>query len=120
MAIKNVLERYRSVDAADVSAQIISPVTSIKFLDNVLIELLFSGAPEGSFYVEVSNDYNPNTNTAGTWIPLDFQASDVLVSGAIDIMAEINQTPAPSMRVRWEPTLGSTGALTIWISAKEV
>ena len=119
MAVKNVLERYKSVDAGDASAQIISPPTSIKFLDNVLFELLFSGAPAGSFYIEVSNDYNPNTNDPGVWIPLDFQASDVLVSGPIDIMAEINQSPAPYIRVRWEPTSG-TGALTIWISAKQV
>ena len=119
MAVKNVLERYKSVDAGDASAQIISPPTSIKFLDNVLFELLFSGAPAGSFYIEVSNDYNPVTNDPGTWIPLDFQASDVLVSGPIDIMAEVNQSPAPYIRVRWEPTSG-TGALTIWISAKQV
>lgn len=119
MAVKNVLERYKSVDAANASSQIISPVTTIKFLDNILFELLFSGSPAGSFYIEVSNDYNPITNTPGTWIPLDFQASDVLVTGAIDIMAEVNQSPAPYIRVRWEPTSG-TGALTIWVSAKEV
>lgn len=119
MAVKNVLERYKSVDAANASSQIISPVTTIKFLDNILFELLFSGSPAGSFYIEVSNDYNPITNTPGTWIPLDFQAADVLVAGAIDIMAEVNQSPAPYIRVRWEPTSG-TGALTIWVSAKEV
>jgi len=120
---KNVLERYQSVINGDLSAQLISPVTNIKYLDNLLIELVCTGSPNGTFYVEFSADYNQdlnqNTLNPGTWVPLDFGTQTPTITAATDIMLDLNQMPAPYVRVRWVPVSG-TGVLNMWITAKGI
>ena len=118
---KNVLERYQSIVNGNLSATLTSPVTNIKYLDNVLIELICTGSPNGTFFVEFSADYNQDLNqnalNSGTWVPLDFGTNPPTITTATDIMLDLNQMPAPFVRVRWVPVSGS-GTVNMWISAK--
>lgn len=122
MPRKNVLERYQAITNGDMSASIISPVTSCKFLDNIFIELVATGTPNGTYYVEASNDYqidiDGNVLNAGTWVPLPIVESTA-INGAANIVFDINQLSAPFIRMHFVRT-GGTGTLQMYISAKEI
>lgn len=123
MPRKNVLERYQSVTAGDMSGAITTPVTSIKFLDNVLIEFVSTGSPDGTYSVEVSADYQQdldgNVIQAGNWTELEFNPVPAITSAG-SVVLDMNQLPAPYIRAKWAPNMGSTGALNVFISAKEI
>jgi hypothetical protein len=122
MPRKNVLERYQSVVNGDMSGSITTPVTSIKFLDNILMEFVATGTPAGTYSVEVSSDYQQdlegNVLVAGNWTPLTFSPVPT-ISSAGTVVLDMNQLPAPYIRAKWEPTSG-TGVLNVFISAKEI
>jgi hypothetical protein len=122
MPRKNVLERYQSITNGNMSGALTSPVTSIKYLDNILMEFVATGAPAGTYSVEVSADYQQdlegNVINAGNWTPLDFTPSPI-IAAAGTVVIDMNQLPAPFIRAKWTPTSGS-GVLNMFISAKEV
>lgn len=123
MPRKNVLERYQSVSGGDMSGAITTPVTSIKFLDNVLMEFVSSGAPDGAYSVEVSADYQQdlegNVLNAGNWVALDLSPVPN-INAAGSVMIDMNQLPAPFIRAVWTPNVGSVGTLDVYITAKEI
>lgn len=122
MPRKNVLERYQAIAGGDMSGDITSPVTCIKFLDNVLIEFVASGSPVGEFKIEVSSDYETdgfgNVIVPGNWVALPLVPS-ASISAAGSIIVDMNQLPAPYIRARYVCASGS-GSLDMFISAKEV
>jgi hypothetical protein len=122
MPRKNVLERYQAITNGNMASSITSPVTNIKYMDNVLIELVSTGSPVGQYYVEVSGDYqidnNGNVLVPGNWVPLYLNPSPA-ISAAGSVMIDANQLPAPYIRVRWAPSSGS-GTLNMFITAKEI
>ena len=122
MPRKNVLERYQAITAGNMSGNLTSPVTNIKFLDNVLMEFVATGSPGGSYSVEVSADYqtdnNGNVINAGNWTALEFNPSPI-ITGAGTVVIDMNQLSAPYIRAKYTRTSG-TGSLNLFISAKEV
>jgi hypothetical protein len=49
-----------------------TPPSNIQFLDDIGIQLNWSGSPVGNFQIQVSADYDPNEGIAGAWIPILF------------------------------------------------
>jgi len=102
-------------------ASITSAVTSIQNVDNVGVQLDFTGAPVGTFAIQVSADYaqdqNGNVLDAGHWIALPVSAA--AAGAANDIYFDLNQLSAPWIRVVYTRTSG-TGVLNVSVTAKEI
>lgn len=131
MSRKNNLRLFKTVDAGDMSAaSITSQITSIQFLDNVGIQINFTGAPVGIFQVEVSADHaqdlNENVTVIGQWTPilLSYKSGGVMVtenfvptSVGSPIYLDLNQLSAPYIRLVYTRTSG-TGVMDAFITAK--
>lgn len=112
MGRKNTI-LFQNVTNGDMSSNITSPVTDISYMDNVGIELVFTGTPSGTFYVEASND-------GATFTAMDFGSPGPLASGsASSIILNIQQCPYRQLRVRYVRSSGS-GTLNCWLSAKQI
>lgn len=123
MPQKNVLKPYHAIVAGNMSGNITSPVTCIQYLDNCLIQLNFTGTPTGTFSVQVSADYarddQGNVTNAGNWVPLTLSPSPSAAGAANQIIIDMNEMPAPYLRVVYTFTSG-TGTLDMYITAKSV
>lgn len=121
MSRKNNLQVFQLITAGDMSAaSLTSPVTNIQFLDNIGIQLSWTGSPVGTFTVQVSADYNQdslgNVLAAGHWVTLTLPTSPTTASGS-PIYLDLNQLSAPWIRVVYTKTSG-TGSLSAFITAK--
>lgn len=105
------------------TATITSVVSNIEFLDNIGIQLVFTGAPVGTFAVEISADHAQdqmgNVTVAGNWVPITLSPVPS-ASGSADVIAiNITQQSFPWMRVKYTRTSG-TGTLNGFICAKMI
>lgn len=104
------------------ASPITSPVSSIEFLDNIGVQLNYSGSPTGYFQVQVSIDYNQDLNgkvtNAGNWVAISFagQGTNVPVILGSPIYLDVNQISAPWIRIFYSG--GGTGNLNAWVSGK--
>lgn len=119
---KNNLQSYQIITAGDMSADITSAVTNIQTLDNIGIQLNWTGSPVGVFEVQVSIDYAQdnfgNVINAGHWTPIDFQVGPSTTDGS-PIYLDLNQLSAPWIRTFYDRTSG-TGTLSAYITAKMI
>ena len=125
---KSNLKQFNTIANGDMSLPTItSAVTNIEFLDNIGVQLEWSGAPVGIFQIQVSIDYNQdsfgNVLNAGTWVPIIFPSpisgSDIPTSSGSPIYIDMNQLSAPWIRVVYNGASG-TGTLNAWIAGKMV
>lgn len=122
MSRKNNLLRFQNIVNGDMSqASITSTVSNIQFLDNIGIQLNFTGTPTGSFAVQLSIDYaqddQGNVTNAGNWVPITFTTPPVAAGAPGTIYLDLNQLSAPWIRVVY--TKGSsTGTLQGFITGK--
>lgn len=121
---KNVLKTYHAITNGDMSGDITSPVTSTQFLDNIGIQLNFTGTPTGTFQIQYSADYNQdsqgNVINAGNWITNSLITPTPAASGSADqIYIDLTQISSPWVRVKYVRTSG-TGTLNMYITAKMV
>jgi hypothetical protein len=123
---KNILPPFvdPKMTAQSMAASISGTPTNIQYLDNVGIQLHWSGNnPIGTIGVQVSNDYNPNT-LAGTWTPLQTTpGTNLTVSpGGTAGTAYLNldELAAPWVQVTYTTASGSVGVITSVITAKMV
>lgn len=104
-------------------SSITSAVSNIEFLDNIGLQLIFTGTPTGTFSVELSIDYQQdqqgNVINAGNWTAMSFSSSPVASGAAGTVYIDINQISAPWMRVKYTKTSG-TGTLQGYLTAKMV
>lgn len=123
MSRKNVLPKFKNITAGDMSGNITSAVTNIQYVDNVGIELSFTGTPTGSFAVEVSVSYEQdsqgNVINAGSWNSLTLNPTPVASGAPGSYYISLNQIEAPWIRVKYTRTSGS-GTLTSYIATKEI
>jgi hypothetical protein len=114
MSRKNILEPYTIFDAEVMTgtATITSPVTGIKYLDNIAIDLSWTGTPDGTFSVQGSLD-------GTTWNELGFGTSIVASGAAGNHQIYINQAPFHHLRVAYTNSSGD-GELTGKLTAKMV
>lgn len=132
-ARKNTLVKYQNITNGDMSGSITSTITNIEYLDNIGIQLNFSGAPVGSFAIQVSADHAEDTfgqqvTTPGNWIPLTLtyfngstftSAQSVPTSVGSPIYLDLNQLSATYIRVVYTAVSG-TGTLNGFITAKMI
>lgn len=80
-----------------------SPAINLKFLDNVGVQLHFTGTPAGAFQVQVSADHEQsdsgNVSFAGNWVAIVLSPSPVAAGAPDDIYIDLNQLSATWMRV---------------------
>jgi hypothetical protein len=121
MSRKSNLLKFHSVIDGSMTGNITSPVTSIHWLDNVGVQLNFTGTPTGTFFVDVSADYTQDTNgtviDAGNWVPITLPSTPVASGAAGSIFIDLNQLAAPWIRVRYVAT-SSTGILNAFVTGK--
>lgn len=131
---KNVLPTYPIIIAGDMSlGSLTSIVTEISYLDNVGIQLQWTGSPVGSFEVQVSADYEQNdvgrgVINPGQWVSLAvtyFAAGQLTTSTTIPTSAgspiyiDLTQLSAPYIRVVYTSASGS-GILSGFITSKMI
>lgn len=118
---KQSLKKFRTItDGSMASATVTSLATDIRYLDNIGLQLNWSGSPVGTFAVQVSADYEQdqfgNVVAAGNWIPLTLSPSPSTAAGS-PIYIDLTQLSAPWIRVVYTKTSGS-GTLNAYIVAK--
>lgn len=103
------------------SANVTSDAVNIVNLDNVGVQLVWTGTPNGTFAVDVSVDGKWNGDTWGgsTWTALTISPTPTAAGSASNYYLDLNQLGAPSMRVRYVRS-SSTGTLQVWVSGKSV
>lgn len=107
---KNNLATYVSLAAGDMSGNLTSASTDIRWLDNIVMYLSFVGTPTGTFAVEVSPD---QTN----WFPLALVPAPIASGAGGNHRIELNQLSDPYIRATYTRTSGS-GTLTVVIAGK--
>lgn len=129
-ATKKTILKFQCITSGDMSlSSLTSPVTNIQFLDNIGIQINYSGSPVGKFNVQVSADYaqdsQGNVTNAGNWASISFlvfsgSITDISVPGSTSpIYLDITQISAPWIRVIYTKTSG-TGTANVFLTAKEV
>ena len=131
MSRKNVLTQYQIITNASMSSTVTSAVTNIQFLDNIGLQLNWTGSPTGNFAAQVSADYAIDivTNTilsSGNWAPIllnYWNGSSVTTAPSIPasvgspIYLDLNQLSAPYIRVVFTSSSGS-GTANGYITSK--
>lgn len=135
---KNILLKYQTVTDGDMSeSSITSAVTNIQYLDDIGLQLNWTGSPTGTFAIQVSADYaqdganspgTPNVLNAGNWVPISFTywngsafvtATSIPTSVGSPIYIDLALLSAPWIRIVYTRGSGS-GTLDAFITAKEV
>lgn len=131
MSKKSNLPVFQTVTAGDMStASITSAVTNIQILDDIGVQLNWTGSPVGNFRVQISADHaqdiNGNVTVAGNWTPLTLTywdgaawatSVDIPTSLGSPIYFDMALLSAPWIRVLYTKTSG-TGTLSAFITAK--
>jgi hypothetical protein len=90
-------------------------------LDNVGLQVVYTGTPTGSWSFEVSNDaaqLPDGTVSGGTWIALTLASAPPNPSGSgSSFVVDFNQLPYRFLRVKYTRSSG-TGSLTIHAHGK--
>lgn len=134
MSQKRVLLPSKTITDGDMSAaSITSLVTEIQYLDDVGIQLNWTGSPVGTFAIQVSADYKRYDPTrkmtaAGLWTPLVLTywdgaafvtSTSVPTSVGSPIFLDLALLSAPFIRVVYTKGSGS-GTLQCTITGKMV
>lgn len=123
MSSRKSLRSFQIFTAASMAGNLIGTVSNIEFYDNIGVELVFTGTPNGTFSVDLSIDHvqdqNGNVTTAGTWTPITFSNPPVASGAAGSIYLDLNQLSAPWIRVRYTAA-SSTGTLNGWVCGKSL
>lgn len=126
MAAKTFIKPFNVLLNGDMSqASLTSAITAIQLVDNIAYQMVWTGAPVGTFAFQVSQDYEPgkgpNSEPAnpGNWITLPVTPA-IIASGSPDIaFVDLNQMGASYCRVVYTKTSG-TGTLNIFVTAKAI
>lgn len=120
---KNTLLKFQNITNGNMAGNVTSVVSNIEFLDNIGIQLVFTGSPVGTFTVEISADHaqdqNGNVSVAGNWVAIDLDPVPVAAGSADVIAINIDLMSFPWMRVVYTRTSG-TGTLNGYICAKMI
>lgn len=124
---KSNLESFQLLASVSMSASVTSSATNILYLDNVGLQHNWSGAPVGQFTVQMSADYEQDTQgrvvKIGNWITLlqsdgtNFKINTGSASG--QAYMDMNQLSAPWIRSVYTASSG-TGLMSSFITAKMV
>jgi hypothetical protein len=122
---KNNLSSFQIIPTQSGASTITSRATNIQFLDNIGIQINFTGTLSGTIAVQVSADYAQNTvgssnvSSPGNWIPVPTLSAIIASSEPSSVYFDINQISSPYIQAVWTPTSG-TGNITAIITAKQI
>jgi hypothetical protein len=130
---KSNLRQFHSIVAAVMgTGTITSPITCTQWLDNIGIQLNWTGSPVGAFAIQVSADYAQDMNgmvqNPGHWVNLiltyytagAFTSSPTVpTTVGSPIYLDLNQLSTPWIRVQYIGASGA-GVLDAYVTAKEV
>lgn len=122
MPRKNTLEGSQIITAGDMSGNLSSLITCIQFLDNISIQCVFTGTPNGTFAVQGSvnhKEINGNVVTAGTFTPITLNPIPAATGAAGNILINLQELGFPYIQLVYTST-SSTGVLNAYISGKEI
>lgn len=115
---------HHSIVNGDMSDDIVSAVSSVRYQDNVGFQVVWTGDAVGTFAVETSDNYSVdaggNVSNAGDWIALTFDpvlAAAAGVAGKFRI--DVNQTGTLWVRLTYTSASG-TGTLNVYTTVKVV
>jgi len=122
--MKNALTRTQLLTNGDMStSSLTSAVLEIQYLDDIGVQLNFTGTPTGTFQVQVSADHQQdaqgNVTTAGNWVPITFSSSPVASGAAGTVYLDIATLSAPYLRVVYTRVSGS-GTLNVFATGKSL
>lgn len=119
---KKVIEPVNVLTAGDMSGDLASSPSIVKYMDNIAYQCVFTGSPVGVFNVEVSldnvKDASGKVLPATNWAPMS--ATGINVSGGSPQFIDVNQTSACQIRCTFTAGGGSSGSLDILVSSKEI
>jgi hypothetical protein len=124
MSRKNVLV-HRLAEAQSLAANFNSPVTLIKYLDNMSYQInVDTSNSEGSFKVQGSLDYTVGPAgeviDSGSWVDLDIGGSPLVEAQNDTILIDMNQLPFVAIRLVYTSDTAGTGTCDIWIVGKQL
>lgn len=122
--MKNNLILNKLISAGDMStASITSIAQQVMYLDDIGIQINFTGTPTGSFEIQISADHvedaQGNVKTAGNWVPMTFTTAPVASGAAGSIYLDIATLSAPYLRVVYTRVSG-TGSLDVFVTGKAI
>ncbi len=115
---RKILPKFQIVTSGDMSqATVTSTVTNIERLDNIGVQLNWTGSPVGTFAVQVSIDYEQddqgNVLDAGNWVTIVTAST----AAGSPIMVNLTALSAPWIRTVYTRSSAS-GTLNAFISGK--
>lgn len=125
MSRKNALLPVHFIKSQSMTGSSSSAPQPIQWVDNVSIQLNFTGTPTGVFQVLGSLDYSPGgpvypiPANAGNFVPITLPTVPVASGAAGQILLDLNQLSFPWIKVVYTPS-GGAGTLDGYISTKEV
>lgn len=111
-ARKNNLVTYTSLDNGDMSGNLTTASTDIRWLDNIVLYMSWTGTPTGTFTVQVSPD-----NT--TWFNLNLTPPATAAGSGGTHRVALTQLPDPYIRAIYTASTGS-GSLNVKIAGKMI
>lgn len=113
--MKNQIKSYTLLDAVSLSSSIASAAEDVQFLDNIGLNIDWTGNPTGTITIEGSNSTTASTFKSLTFDPVLTQPAGT--SGGY--LVNLNQFPWSYVRVAYARSSG-TGTLTVTLAAKSV
>jgi hypothetical protein len=121
---KEYLPPVHVIKAASMASNItqVLPIY-IQLLDNVAVQLNWTGTPTGTFQISGSLDHTQdsqgNITNAGTFIPITLSPSPAASGSASNILINLSGLSFPYIQVAYTAT-GGTGTLDAYIGAKAI
>lgn len=113
MARKNITPAFEIVTAGDMSADFVSRPIPIEYLDNIGIQLEWTGSPNGNFFVD------GRVHPKAPWTELVLTPPVAASGSAGDWLISLLLVPYAELQLRFV-MLSGTGTLTAWAMCKQV
>lgn len=110
---KDVLLPYQLFDDVTMQTDLTSAVITIQYLDNVAIQLAWTGNGTGTFEVEGSTNYNSRTPTDAIWTSIALNPIPAASGTADDALLDLNQLSFPYVRLTYDSTFLSGSVTTV-------
>jgi hypothetical protein len=108
---KNFLHVFPLLTAANMAVPITSPPTDIRYLDDIGVQLTWTGSPTGTFSANVSTD-------KVNWVPLNLPQTPVASGAPGSIYLDLFALSAPYIQITYTGT--GAGSLNVNIVAKAI
>jgi len=123
MSSRPLIVPFHVVQDASMGADVVSRVSFIQQISYVSYDISWTGTPNGTFTVEVSNTYKTdgsgNVIDAGNWTPLTLSAAVTASGSADNAFIDIDGVAAYAIRLRYTRA-SSTGTLNATLVGKVI